>query len=114
MGKKCANLLRYFDSKVLEKIYGLVLKNGCWRRSKNSEIYKFYDEYDVVQCIKLGRLTWDGHVLRMEESDPARQSFVLNQEEMEIGEANQSWGDAMIKRSMSRGLRAEIGELMLS
>jgi hypothetical protein len=39
---------------------------------------KFYDEYDVVQCIKLGRLTWAGHVLRIEEGDPARKSFVLN------------------------------------
>jgi hypothetical protein len=42
--------------------------------SKNSEIYKFYDEYDVVQCIKLGRLTWAGHVLRTVESDLARES----------------------------------------
>jgi hypothetical protein len=31
----------------------------------------------------------------MEESEPARKSFVLNQAEMEIGEGNQSWDDAM-------------------
>ena len=56
---------------------------------------KFYDEYDVVQCIKLGRLTRAWHVLRVEESDPAWKSYVLSQEEMERGEAKQSWGDAM-------------------
>jgi len=95
MGKKCENLLRYFDSKVLWKIFGLIHENGCWRRRKNSEIYKFYDDCDVVQCIKLGRLTWAGHMLMMEESDSARKSFVLNQEEMEIRGSNQIWGDAM-------------------
>jgi hypothetical protein len=59
------------ERKVLQKILGLVLENGCWRWSKNSEIWQFYDEYDV-KCIQLGRLTWAGHVLSMEEIDPAR------------------------------------------
>ena len=48
-----------------------------------------------MQCIKLGRITWAGHVLRMDESDSARKSFVLNQEERETGETNQSWGDTV-------------------
>jgi len=42
---------------------------------QNSEICKFYDEYDDVQCIKVGTLTWAGHVLGMEESDPAKKVF---------------------------------------
>ena len=28
-----------------------------------------------VKCIKLGKLTWAGHVFRMEESDPAKKVF---------------------------------------
>jgi len=28
-----------------------------------------------VKCIKLGRLTWAGHVLEMEENDPAKKAF---------------------------------------
>jgi len=35
------------------------------------------------------------NVLRMEESEPARKSFVLNQEQMEIRGSNQRRGDAM-------------------
>jgi hypothetical protein len=34
-------------------------------------MYKRYDEHDVLKFIKLGRLRWAGHVMRMEESDPA-------------------------------------------
>jgi hypothetical protein len=71
MGKEGENILRSFERKVLRIIFGPVLENGCWRRRKTSEIYKLYDEH-VVKFIKLGRLRWAGHVMEMEESDPAR------------------------------------------
>jgi hypothetical protein len=70
VGKEGGNL-RSFDRKVLRIIFGPVLENGCWRRRKNSAIYKLYDEHDV-EFIKLSRLRWAGHVMRMDESGPAR------------------------------------------
>jgi hypothetical protein len=39
---------------------------------QNSEIYKLDDERDVVRFIAVGRLRWAGHVMRMEERDPAK------------------------------------------
>ena len=53
MGKQGEYLLRSFERKVLRKIFGLALESGCWRRHKYSEIYKLYDEHDVVKFIKL-------------------------------------------------------------
>jgi hypothetical protein len=43
--------------------------SGCWRRRKISEMYKLYDERDVVKFYKL---IWAGQVIRMEESGPVR------------------------------------------
>jgi hypothetical protein len=43
-----------------------------FRRHKNSEIWVLCNEHDVVKFMKLGRLTWAGHVVRMDESDPVR------------------------------------------
>jgi hypothetical protein len=37
-----------------------------------SQIYNLCDEYDVVKFIKLGRLRWTGHVMRMEEGELAK------------------------------------------
>ena len=37
-----------------------------------SEIYNVYGEYCAVKFIELGTLTWAGHVMRIEESDPAK------------------------------------------
>jgi hypothetical protein len=41
----------------------------------STKTYKLYYEYDVVKFINLGRLIWAGHVMRMEESDPAKNVF---------------------------------------
>jgi len=89
MGKQGKNLVRSLKRKVLRTIFGPVFEDGCRRKQKNSEIYKLYNEHDVVKFIKLGSLTWAGHVIRMEESDPAKN--LLHQTRMEIeGEADQS------------------------
>ena len=55
LGKQGYIFFRFFEGKVLRKIFGLVLKSGCWRRHKICEIDKIYNEYDV-KFIKLGRL----------------------------------------------------------
>lgn len=39
---------------------------------QNSEIYNLCGEYDVLKFITLGRLRWAGHVMRMEEVEPAK------------------------------------------
>ena len=77
------HLHRSLERKVLWKILGPILENGCWRRCKNCEIYKLHDELVVMKFNKLHRLRWAGHVMRMEESDPAKK--VLHTEPGENG-----------------------------
>ena len=38
----------------------------------SSELYELLNDMDVVHCINSQRLRWLGHVVRMEEYDPAR------------------------------------------
>jgi hypothetical protein len=85
---KTHNLVRSLKRKVPRTIFGPVLENGYRRKNKNSEIYKLYDEHDVVKFIKFGRLMWAGHVMRKEVT-LQRMSFVPNQKEMETGAADQ-------------------------
>jgi hypothetical protein len=51
------------------------IRPGSWKwvleEVQNSEIYRLDDEHDVVKFITVGRLRWEGHVMRMEERDPA-------------------------------------------
>ncbi|CAG9827498.1 unnamed protein product [Diabrotica balteata] len=55
-------MLGCFERKILRRISGAVNENGVWRRRYNFELYKIYQEPDIVKHIKIGRLRWVGHV----------------------------------------------------
>ncbi|XP_072400988.1 uncharacterized protein [Diabrotica undecimpunctata] len=59
-----------FERKVLIRIYGAENDNGLWRRRHNFELYRIYQKPDIIKHIKIGRLRWIGHVMRMEQNDP--------------------------------------------
>jgi hypothetical protein len=44
----------------------------------NDELYTLYKENDRVTYIKINRLRWAGHVIRLEEQSPTRR--VLTEE----------------------------------
>jgi len=77
MGKQSVNLPRCFERKVLHRIFGPVLENGCCRRHKNSEKYKLHEKVDV-KFIQLGKLRCTDQVMRMAEVILQRKSHVLN------------------------------------
>ena len=67
--------LGVFERKLLRKIYGPVIVNGEYRRRMNHELYELYCDIDIVKRIKISRLRWLGHVIRMEDNVPARKLF---------------------------------------
>jgi hypothetical protein len=55
------NSRRIFERKIIRKVYGPV-----WRVRSNSEIYNFLQGEDIVGHAKSLRLSWLGHVERVE------------------------------------------------
>jgi hypothetical protein len=53
-------------AKILIKIYGPKGEQGVWRIRNNLEIQNIYKSPDIVTEIKVTRLEWLGHVVRME------------------------------------------------
>jgi hypothetical protein len=64
--------LGVFERKILRAIFGPTNDNVKWRIRYNNELYTLYKENDIVTCIKINRLRWAGHVIQMEEKNPAR------------------------------------------
>ena len=64
-----------FERKILRRIYGPTQEGARWQPRWNSELYSLYSEPDV-EHIKIGRLGWAGHVIRMEQERIAK--TVLN------------------------------------
>ena len=64
-----------FERKILRKIFGPICIDGEYRRRMNIELYELYDDVELVRRVKLQRLRWLGHVVRMDEQAPARKVF---------------------------------------
>jgi len=56
-----------FERKILRRIYGPTQEGGCWHPSWNNKLCSLYKEPNIVEDIKLIRLGWTGHIIRMEE-----------------------------------------------
>ena len=60
-------MLNTFERKILRRICGPTHEGGCWRPRRNNELYSLYKEPNIVEEIKIRRLEWAGHTIRMEE-----------------------------------------------
>jgi hypothetical protein len=70
-------MLCTFEKKILKRIYGPIEDKGCWHSSWNSEIYNFYKDLNIVDNIKIRKLGWVGHIIRMEAGRIPK--YVLNE-----------------------------------
>jgi len=64
--KSDENLLRIFERKILQRIYGPVQEGDIWRIRNNEELNRSINREDIVKFIKAQRIRWLGHVERME------------------------------------------------
>jgi hypothetical protein len=60
-------MLNTFERKILRRIYDPTQEAGRWRPRWNNEFYSLYNEPNIVEDIKIRRLGWAGHSIRMEE-----------------------------------------------
>jgi len=47
-----------FERKILRRIYGPICEGATWRSRYNEELYRLYDETDLVTTIMITRLRW--------------------------------------------------------
>jgi hypothetical protein len=68
-------MLMTWERKILRKIYGPTKENGQWRNKTNDEVMTKYKAPDIVNVIKIRRLEWLGHVVRMKETRSVKKIF---------------------------------------
>ena len=72
---KREKMLMTWERKILRKIYGPTKENGRWRIKTNEELMTKYKTPDIVSIIKIRRLEWLGHVVRMNETRSVKKIF---------------------------------------
>ena len=68
MRKEDENIIRIFERKIIRRIYDPVRQGREWRIRNNEEIDNILRKEDIVRFVKERRISWIGHVERMEDS----------------------------------------------
>jgi hypothetical protein len=90
-------LLNLFE-RILKCIFGAVQENGVWRKGYNHELYELFNERDIGKYIKIKRLGWAGHVIRMDNNRTVKKVF--NTKSMRISKTERPklrWEDNVIQ-----------------
>jgi len=57
--------LLVFERKILRRIFGPTKENQIWRVKTNEELDKLIKHKNIINYIKVQRLSWFGHVQRI-------------------------------------------------
>ena len=68
-------MLITWERKILRKIYGPTKEDGQWRIKINLELKTKYKSQDIVTVIRIRRLEWLGHIIRINETRPVKKIF---------------------------------------
>jgi hypothetical protein len=106
LSKSNKAILGVFERKILRAIFGPTNDNGEWRIKYNDELYTLYIESDIITYIKINHLRWAGHVIRLEEQNPARRVFAAVVEgRRQKGRPKLRWEDGVMGNAMRLGER---------
>jgi hypothetical protein len=68
-------LSRVWERKILSRVYSPKRDTNGWRIRTNKELQDQYRSADIVTSIKVRRLEWDGHVVRMDNEWMVKKCF---------------------------------------
>ena len=98
--------LLIFERKIFRRIYGPKYENGEWKSRKNRELEEMSKGENIVQWIKGQRISWLGHLERMEEDRMPKKMFT---EELEgtrrRGRPRKGWKDEVERDRQVLGVR---------
>ena len=75
MTKKEEQALLVFERKIFRRIYGPKHENGEWKIRTNRELEEISKGENIVKWIKGQKISWLGHLVRMEEDRMPKKIF---------------------------------------
>jgi hypothetical protein len=86
MTKKEEQALLIFETKIYRRICGPKYENGEWNSRTNRELEEISKGENIVKWIKRQRISWLGHLERMEKSRKPKRIFTQELEGRDEGE----------------------------
>jgi hypothetical protein len=92
--------------KILRRIYGPICEGATWRSRYDEELYRLYDETDLVTSVRITRLRWVGNIVRMQDNLQCKK-ITLDKTEgrRRVGRPNLRWMDGVTRDAERLGVR---------
>jgi len=84
--KKEEQAVLIFERKIFRRIYGPNYENGGWKSRTNRELEEMSKGENIVKWIKRQRISWLGHLERLEKDRCPKRSSLRNWKGREEGE----------------------------
>ena len=95
-----------FERKIFRRIYGPKYENGEWKSRTNWELEEMSKGENVVKWIKGQRISWLGHLERMEEERMLKKIFTQELEETRRkGRPRKGWKEEVERDLQVLGVR---------
>ena len=102
--KKEDQTVLIFERKIFRRIYGAKYENGEWKNRTNRELEEMSKGENIVEWIKGQRISWLGHLQRIEEDRMPKKIFTQELERNEKkGKTQEKMERGSRKRSSSAG-----------
>ena len=96
ISRKSELSLLVHERKILRSIFRPICMGGGWRKRTNQELNALLNKPDIVKVIKLGRLRWAGHMIRMGENEIPRKALTEQvYGTRRVGRPKLHWGDGV-------------------
>jgi hypothetical protein len=98
--------LLIFERKIFRRIYGLKYENGEWKSRTNRKLEEMNGGENIVKWIKRQRISWLGHLERMEEDRISKKIFIQELEgTRRRGRPRKRWKDEVERDLQVLGVR---------
>jgi len=106
MKKMEEQALLIFERKIFRRIYGPKYEDGKWKSRKNRELEELRKGENIVKWIKGQRISWLGHLERMEEDRMPKKIFTQELEETRRrGRLRKGWREEVKRDLQVLGVR---------
>ena len=102
LSKADESRLGVFERKILRRVYGPICEGARY----TEELYRLYDETDLVTTIRITRIRWAGRIVRMQDNLPCKKITLDKPESRRrVGRPNLRWMDGEMRDAERLGVR---------
>jgi hypothetical protein len=106
MTKNEEQALLIFEKKIFRRIYGPKYEDGEWKSRKNRELKELSKGENIVKWIKGQRISWLGHLERMDENRMHKKIFTQELKNMRRrGRPRKGWREEVERDLHVLGVR---------